>query len=179
MFAGGYYIKARCIQNSDIAHAAPCVREIWDWLLKEANHSDTKTCKRGQCVRTYRDIQEGLSWQIGWRKMTYRSHFVESAMKWLRKAGMITTQKTTRGMLITVLNYDKYQTPSNYESHTTADTNTTSKPQTSHTINKNGKNETTAVSKRPFPHPLPTPDHTCSFCKTNDHNQDSKKCPYN
>lgn len=30
---------------------------------------------------------------------------------------MITTAKTTRGMIITILNFDKYQNPSNYEQH--------------------------------------------------------------
>jgi hypothetical protein len=30
---------------------------------------------------------------------------------------MITAQKTTRGMVVTILNYDKYQDPKNYESH--------------------------------------------------------------
>ncbi len=60
---GGYYIKARCIQNSEIAIMPPYIREIWDWLLKEANHTDGKSngsnIKRGQLVRTFRDIQEG------------------------------------------------------------------------------------------------------------------------
>jgi len=39
---GGYYMKARCIQNSEIAIMPPYIREIWDWLLKEANHTDRK-----------------------------------------------------------------------------------------------------------------------------------------
>ncbi len=30
---------------------------------------------------------------------------------------MITTAKTTRGMIITILNYEKYQNPKNYETH--------------------------------------------------------------
>ena len=39
---GGYYIKARQIQDSEIAHSPPHFREIWDWLIKEANHKDKK-----------------------------------------------------------------------------------------------------------------------------------------
>ena len=39
---GGYYIKARQIQQSKIAYAPPYVREIWDWLLMQANHTDVK-----------------------------------------------------------------------------------------------------------------------------------------
>ena len=62
---GGYFIKARQIKNSFIAHASPCVREIWDYLLREANHSDEKyngfVVKRGQLFRNYREIREDLS----------------------------------------------------------------------------------------------------------------------
>ena len=137
----GYYMKARKIQESAIATAPPHVREIWDWILKEANHSDTNVCLRGQTVRTYEDIQEGLKWYVGWRKHTYKKHHCEISMKWLKKATMITTKKTTKGMVITVLNYDYYQTSSNYESYNETTTKPTRKLQTTDTINKNVKND--------------------------------------
>lgn len=111
---GGYYIKARQIQKSGIATAAPYVREIWDWLLLEANHKDTSVCKRGECIRSYKDIREGLKWYVGFRKITYSKDQCENAMKRLRKGGMITTRKTTRGILISICNYDYYQDPDNY-----------------------------------------------------------------
>lgn len=141
MIKGGYYIKARKIQNSAISKSPPHVREIWDWILKEANHKDNSVCKRGQCIRTYNDIREGLAWYIGWRKMMYSKWQCEIAMKWLKKATMLTTQKTTRGILITVLKYDLYQDPKNYESHTVSHKKATRKPQTTDTINKNEKND--------------------------------------
>lgn len=145
MIKGGYYIKARCIQDSEIAQAPPHVREIWDWLLREANHKDSKVAgtivKRGQLIRSYKDIQDGLAWKVGWRKTTYSKWDCEKAMKVLVKATMITTTKTTRGMLITVLNYAKYQEPKNYESHNESHRKATNEPQTRHTINKNEKNE--------------------------------------
>jgi hypothetical protein len=141
---GGYYIKARCIQDSEIAIMPPYIREIWDWLLKEANHSERKVngsvIERGQLKRSFRDIQEGLKWMIGWRKMTYKKWQCENAMKFLRKRGMVTTMKTTRGMLITVCNYEHYQDPKNYESNTKADTRTTVNKQLTDTINKNDNN---------------------------------------
>jgi len=142
---GGYYIKARCIQNSEIAMMPPYIREIWDWLLKETNHTDRKinglVIKRGQLVRTFRDIQEGLKWMIGWRKMTYKKWQCENAMKFLRERGMITTTKTTRGMLITICKYSFYQDPKNYESNKRADRKTTVPKQTTDTINNNGNND--------------------------------------
>jgi hypothetical protein len=142
---GGYYIKARRIQESEIAHCPPHVREIWDWLLKEANHKTVtvhgQIIERGQCIRTYKDIQEGLHWRVGWRKMTYTKWQCEEVMKKLRTLGMITTKKTTRGIIITIVNYDRFQDPSNYEDHNKYHKEHHNLPQTHHTINKNEKNE--------------------------------------
>ena len=146
---GGYYIKARCIQNSFISVAPPHVREIWDWLLKEANHKDKKYSihfvKRGQLFRTYKDIREGLHWMVGYRKMMYSENQTKRAMKTLREQLMIITTKALGGVLITIINYDKYQDPKNYES-TNESTNESTKPEPMkyqgipHN-NKNDKNE--------------------------------------
>ena len=118
MIKGGYYLKARCIQESAIATAPPVARELWDWLLKECNHKEVvssgRAIERGQCVRTYEQIQEGLKWMKGWQIKRYSKWDIERAMKKLRTLSMITTEKTTKGMLITVLKYNFYQNPKNY-----------------------------------------------------------------
>ena len=114
---GGYYIKARCIQEASIATQPPYVREIWDWLIKEANHADNGEIKRGMCLRSYKDIQDGLKWFIGWRKMQYAKWQCEKATLWLTKEAMIATRKTTHGLIFTLVNYEKYQDGSNYESY--------------------------------------------------------------
>lgn len=117
---GGYYIKARKIQESKIHRQPPYVREIWDWLLMNANHSDNKynghEIKRGQLFRAYKDIREGLAWYVGYRKEMYNENHTKKAMKALREAGMISTTKALGGVMITILNYSKYQNPKNYES---------------------------------------------------------------
>lgn len=115
---GGYYIKARAIQDSKIADCPPHFREIWDWLIKESNYKDNKKIKRGSCLVTVKDIQEGLSWYVGYRKMTYSQSQCENATKWLAKEGMITKTRTTRGVIITICKYDTYQNPENYECRT-------------------------------------------------------------
>ena len=136
---GGYVLKPRCIQHSNIAAAPPHVREIWDWILLNANYKDHGKIKRGQLLTTYRDIKEGLAWYVGYRKETYKKHQCETAMKILTRENMITTAKTTRGLIITVLNYDKYQTPGNYENYTGNEPSATGKLQPSATIRKEGK----------------------------------------
>lgn len=141
MIPGGYYLKARKTKSSWIAHTSPCIREIWDWLISEANHEDNGACKRGQLVRSYADIQEGLSWFAGYRKMTYSKWDCERALKALTKERMITTTKTTRGVLVTICNYDTYQNPANYERHSEDHKNATRTPQPPDTINKNVRME--------------------------------------
>jgi len=136
---GGYYLKARRIQEGPVAHAPPHVREIWDWLIRNANYSDREFLERGQCLCTYRDIQEGLAWWVGWRKCTYSKWDCEKAMKWLKKEVMVTTEKTTKGMIVTVCNYELYQDPTAYEGHTIDHRKATRRPQTTDIIQKKVK----------------------------------------
>ena len=129
-------MKARKVQESWIAKAPPHVREIWDFIIMKANYKDCGEIKRGQLLTTYSEIQEGLAWFVGYRKESYKKHHCEIAMKALTRERMIATTKTTRGMVITVLNYDKYQDPKNYERYGENDNETTTKLQPTDTIRK-------------------------------------------
>lgn len=137
--SGGYYIKARCIQESDISNAPPHVREIWDWFIMKANHKDYKNIKRGELLTSYNDILEGLCWYVGYRKCRYTKAQCETATKYLTRHEMITTKRTTRGMIVTVLNYDRFQNHRNYENHKEECNEPTREPQWHDTINKNVK----------------------------------------
>ena len=154
--SGGYYIKARCIKNSSIANAPPYVREIWDYLLREANHKDKKysgyIIKRGQLFRSYRDIRDDLCWKVGYRTERYNENQMKMGMRYLMKQLMITVAKQPRGNIITVCNYDYYQNPKNYD--TTSDTTseaTNAQPMPNQgvlSINKNVKNEKNEKNKK-------------------------------
>ena len=119
---GGYYIKSRCIQESAISIMPPCTREVWDWLLKEASHEPIEMynhkLERGQCLRSYSDIQEGLAWKIGYIKCKYSKGQIKVSLAALRRATMVDTRKNTHGLIITILNYDRYQNQNNYARHT-------------------------------------------------------------
>lgn len=146
MIKGGYILQPRIISDSDINVAAPYVREIWNYLLRESNSQDAicsgKIIKRGQLFRTYDDIREGTKWFVGWRKMMYNENQTKKAMKFLRDTQRITTQKELGGVLITVCKYDYYQNPKNYE-RTNERTNerTIAEPSLNHHIPDNNKNE--------------------------------------
>jgi len=118
---GGFYIKARKLKESAVWKKPPHFREIWDLIIAEACHSGIvrsgRKLERGQCFLSYKIIQEELCWYVGYRKETYSRSQIEIVMKWLLKDTMITTTKTTRGMIVTVVNYDFYQDAKNYESH--------------------------------------------------------------
>lgn len=117
MIKGGYILQARKIQESDIAQAPPHVRETWNLILLRCSHAPRPDYKlqRGQLLISTKEIREALHWRVGYRKETYSLSQCENSMKWLRKAGMITTTKTVRGTIITVCNYDHYQDKKNYE----------------------------------------------------------------
>ena len=136
---GGYVLGPR---QNPVEHASPAARETYEWLVKQANHMPAqvggKAIMRGQCIRSYQDIQEGLSWYAGYAKKTYSKSQIEAAMKSLKKAGLLTTKKTTRGIVITIVHYCHYQNPANYESHTEA----TRKPQRDRSIYNNSKHKT-------------------------------------
>jgi len=151
---GGYYVKARCIKDSFISLATPCARETWDYLLREANYADSKYggfyLKRGQLFRSYNDIRHDLRWKVGYRTHYFSENQMKHGMKALMKALMITVTKAPRGNIITVLNYDYYQDPQNYEGTSEKTTNQPTKaprrPQSSPSINKKNKNVITYTS---------------------------------
>ena len=140
----GYVLIARQLYESKIMKMPPHFREIWLWLIQRANHIRKKVggrwIERGSALTSYAEIIEGLSWYVGYRKMTYKKHHCEKAMKGLTKAGMVATTKATRGFLVTICNYDIYQNPNNYVSDNVSVTKAMRERQSSDTINKNGKN---------------------------------------
>jgi len=142
---GGYYIKARSIKESEIAQSPPHVREIWDLLLRRANFKDRKIngriIKRGQLFTSYREILDELSWKVGYRIERYKKYDCENTMKFLRSRAMITTSKTTRGIIITICNYEFYQNPKNYDNLSDNGNDYCNSPQASHTIHKKDNKE--------------------------------------
>lgn len=136
-------MQPRAIDESEVARFPPHVREIWMYLLRKANHRNDETSglKRGQLITSYSEIIEDLSWFVGYRKESYKKHHCGTAMRVLTKEAMITTTKTTRGLIITICKYDHYQSPENYETNTETNNEQTGNKQWTSTINKNDKND--------------------------------------
>jgi hypothetical protein len=158
MIYGGYIITPRVIQESDISVAPPTVREIWAYLLREANSQDNKynghIIKRGQLFRSYSDIREGTKWYVGYRKMTYNERQTKGAMKFLRDTLRIYTMKELGGVMITICKYDYYQDPKNYEgTRKQSSERTNAVPTTDRPLPDNNKNDKNNKNKYAFAKP--------------------------
>jgi hypothetical protein len=67
---------------------------------------------------------------------------IRNAYEALKKAKLINIRKTTRGMIITIYNYDKYQNPKSYETHSEDHTENRTKTTTPpHYTRKKGNEE--------------------------------------
>lgn len=107
--------------------------KIWFYIVNRVNHTDNKLFKRGQNLMTYKEIQDAT-------KSTKNQ--VDSFMRWAREQSMLTTQKTTRGMVVTVLKYAKYQNFSTYRTDTKTETKPKQNRHRTDTITNNDNNET-------------------------------------
>ncbi len=115
----GAFQISRSIFESKIWHESAEYLKIWIYIIGKANHKDKKyngySLNRGQCFVTYKELGEQIRYKIGFRNSKPRPSLVKHCMKHLMKELMITTMKEPRGVVITVLNYDRYQTLTNYE----------------------------------------------------------------
>jgi hypothetical protein len=144
MINGGYVLEPRCIKESEISRKPPNYREVWRYLIREANHKEGKSSgriiKRGELFRSLENIQSDLSWYEGFRPCTYTKKQIRDALDWLAEQEMILKNRSTRGLIICVCNYDYYQNPGNYTDGGTSPGRAQGKAQRgaqrrSHTIN--------------------------------------------
>lgn len=143
----GCVMLARKIQESEIWIKKPSWwYKTWTHILMKVNHRNNPQFKRGtsffNAKKIYNDCylcNEGI-----------KEEALKNFIKFLKKRCMITTQKTTRGFILTVCNYEFYQNLDNYRNPTENSTEnpieTRSKLDRNSTINnnvnnvKNGKN---------------------------------------
>jgi len=114
---GGYILKARKALESDLMDKPPLWSKLWDWMLLRAEWRTDGKLERGQFRTSIEDMREAMSWHVGYRKVTPSIKEMRKAYEGLAKGNMVGIARGIRGMLITVLNYDLYQEPKNYEGH--------------------------------------------------------------
>lgn len=81
--------------------------KVWFYIVSHVNWKDNGKFKKGEGYFTYDELVSIL-------KPKKSKRVIDRIMRWLRADGMQTTHKSTRGLIITVNNYDKYQDVKNY-----------------------------------------------------------------
>lgn len=133
----GYINLARQIIESEIWVNKPEKwLKIWLFLLLQANFKDNKQFKRGSFWTKYEIIQLNCN--------STRAQ-VDMCIRWLKSMKMLTTQKTTRGFIISIVNYDKFQDNKYYKNDTENEIKTTQKRHRNDTIKKNDKNDNNTI----------------------------------
>lgn len=128
---GGYIVIARKILDSEIMEKPPLYSKLWLWMLNKAKFMDNdNNLKRGQFKTSINEMREAMSWKVGYRKVVPSSKEIRNPYEWLMKGTMIDITKVTGGMVITILNYDKYQNQKNYEGHSEGHSERTAKGET-------------------------------------------------
>lgn len=153
---GGYILLSRKLIESEIWEKPPLYLKVWIYILSKAQHKPYKNFKRGELLVSIPELIEVCSYKVGYRTEKPSKAQIYNILEWLRNSHeasheddangmMINTTKTTRGMVVKVLNYDVYQDPKKYEhngEHNDEKTTKTTMPQRQQdTINKNDKND--------------------------------------
>jgi hypothetical protein len=122
---------------------------------------------------------------VGWRKESYTKSQCENAMKYLKKAEMIATRRTTGGFIVSICNYWRFQNPEAYERHNESATNATGELHGSDTTDEEGYNKEELKGTTPapegFPHKLferfKAAHSSCGIVKDFEFNRAVAACP--
>lgn len=132
----GWIKLHRILLYSDIFKKKAEYLKIFFYILCNVNHADGLFPK-GSNFFNFRDEIRDIP--------NVSLNQVYEFIRWAKKEGMITTQKTTRGVIINVTNWDTYQDSRQTNLQDNLQPNykaTTSEKQLKHnTINKNDKNK--------------------------------------
>lgn len=133
----GSTIWARSTLDSEVFVSKPDKWfKIWFYLVNRVNYQDEKQFKRGECFTTYQEIALAT-------KATKDQ--IDKFLRWSREQSMATTRKTTRGIIIFINKYSKYQDSIKRKSDTPSETK--AKQKRHYSINNKEINNTTVENK--------------------------------
>lgn len=127
----GAFVIARKLFESRIWLEKPSSwKVIWIYILGKVSHKDSGNCERGEGF---------FQWarEIGMVGNDISKDSVKKVTRFLVETEMIRTRRSTRGVYIKVLNYNKYQTLDNYSSTAQGTKKALEAHQRSTTIDKN------------------------------------------
>ncbi len=110
-------LVAKKIFDSELMKKPPLYSKLFLWMLGQAAFKDTKKLKRGEFITSIPKMQEAMSYFVGYRKEVPTVRQIRKVYEGLTKGHTTVTTKVTGGLKISILKYDYYQTPKNYEGH--------------------------------------------------------------
>ena len=124
---GGYQLFARKLLESDIWTLKPAWWwKVWTFFILSVNYEGGLKMPRGSEHFTYEQIIRGA--HLHQDQITSLGNVI----RWLKQTRQITTQKTRLGLLIHIVNYERFQNPDNYK--TRPKTTEKTKPKTTEEI---------------------------------------------
>jgi hypothetical protein len=141
---GGYILYARQFLER-LADAPLLDRVLWTWLNCKACHTGRSAFRghlaRGQLFTTLDELATALRWRRGYIVDKPRKSTVRRALGRLGERRLIDVRPTTRGIVVTICDYDLYQDPAAYERHAGAATPGTTSVVQATSDRQEGKNE--------------------------------------
>jgi hypothetical protein len=128
----GFILIAKQMIDSDIWLKPATWIKLWIYILLNVNYQDNKKFDRGEGFFNFRRDCELIDEALTPDK-------IKKFLQYARKSSMISTTKSTRGIKIKVLNYDKYQSIKNYTGTTESTSHAPQKHHRSTTIPKEVK----------------------------------------
>lgn len=124
----GFIVLSRKIVDSELYSKPPLYLKVWIYLLTRAQYQDYKGLKKGQLFVSIPELQDACTHYIGNRKVRPSKQQIYTILEYFRKLPetnaesyankpMITTAKTTRGLIINIEKYSLYQDFSYYETN--------------------------------------------------------------
>lgn len=111
----GYFLLSRSLFESGVWQMHADYLKIFIYLIGQAAHTERRykgyVLMRSQCFCSCNALAE----LIGYRRKKGTLSRAKRILDYLRKEGIIHTESKPRGIIVTLLNYDKYQRSENYE----------------------------------------------------------------
>lgn len=131
---GGAFLIARQIFESEFWLKKPSTwKVIWVYILGKVNHKKNKICDRGEgffyWTKEYKEVGVDITLDM-----------IKKSTCFFKKNEMISTSRSTRGVRIKVIQYNKYQIFNNYSSTSRSTNQALEKHQRSTPINNNDNN---------------------------------------
>lgn len=131
----GWIKLHRKLLESEMWLTKPCSwNKVWIYILSKVNHEDNKFFKRGENFFNLTQEIKHIGCDVSYDN-------IREFLRYAKSTTMITTRKTTRGIVIKVNKYAIYQSKDETKTTTETTSPTTIKPQQNHNDKQECKNE--------------------------------------